>query len=174
MKKKIKESLFVRLRAKLTENAQRIKAVETKSRSRAKAADAQLQATQRRLSDLTGTSRHMQARYRNVLRKIQAVNEDEYINRLCEVNLRGGAGPGTIQWAFCTRILDNQRITGVCRLCNINCYGKKNRPETWPCNVGQCPYETPDQQKPELSEEEMTRLGKGMDTRERLGEVVPE
>lgn len=140
LKRSKKRSMKVRLTAKnvqLREMGEKVKAAEKQSRM-----------ARARVGSLHGRLEAIEVRYRAVLGKIQAANGDEYIERLCDTSLAAGAKVGTIEWSFCSRVLDNPRVTGFCEWCSISCYGAEKLPEVMPCNVPGCPYEAAAQQKP--------------------------
>lgn len=54
-------------------------------------------------------------------------------------------------------------ITGTCAVCGINLWSAKdNKPVIFPCNIYDCPYEDPEQQKPSKGFEKFSTTGSGL------------
>ena len=118
--------------------------------------------TEKRVKGLDKRLRQQEKRFRAVLKAIVDYNGDDpvgHARQLCEAGIDGGTKPGTIQWSFTSRILDDPTITGFCDWCFINCYGAETpKPGAMPCNVPGCPFEAPEDQKKHLTKAELKRL----------------
>lgn len=109
-----------------------------------------LQTKERRLGGMQDKIFQLEQRYRQVLHLIAAAEGDDamaYMKRLA-VAASEGPEPGSLPWAFTTRILADRTISSLCPLCGINCYGAHMEPCAMPCNVAGCPYEEASRRKP--------------------------